>query len=112
MRMAERISRQYDNAKCSSLWEAYRRPSVAKEKAWDYCMDLCKQHDGRGLRVLGYNSSFFTAGFLFNDKETGQLMVMRITAYSDKAYEYVPDEPFNVTDQYGRKMEVTRCQQE
>ncbi len=61
-----------------SIYEAYGRPSDRKEAAWEHCQRLCREHSGRGLKVISKNTSFFTAGFVY--EEEGQPMFMYITA--------------------------------
>lgn len=66
---------------------AYKKPSVAKRRAWNYCKELCAELNGNNLKVVSNNCHFFTAGFQFADKETGVLKYMHITASSDTAVE-------------------------
>lgn len=86
---AEQLSRQYDAARATSLYEVYGRHSAAKDAAWSYCRALCYQHHGRDLRVLTANTFHFTAAFLYEDEETGLTMIMRITKAHDTSYRYV-----------------------
>lgn len=74
---------QYTRSYARSLDDVYGRYSRAKENAWNYCIDLCIRLDGYNLRVISYNQNIFTAGFLFNDKETGVLKFMYITPNYD-----------------------------
>lgn len=83
------VSRQYDCSRMYELRDAYGRWSYAKQKAWEHCKDLCYEYHGRGLKILGANSSFFSAGFLFTDEETGAEKVMKITASGHEAYDYL-----------------------
>ena len=64
-----------------SLHDAYGRFSNAKAEAWRYCEDLMNMYDGEGLKVIGANSSFFSAGFLF--EEDGKKKLMYITHGGD-----------------------------
>ena len=61
-----------------SLFDAYDRPSIHKERAWLYCRDLCAQCNGYGLKVISKNTFIFTAGFLFLSP-SGKQMFMFIT---------------------------------
>lgn len=60
-----------------SLYDAYGRFSNAKAEAWRYCEELKNKYNGEGLKVIGANSSFFSAGFLF--EEDGKQKLMYIT---------------------------------
>ena len=55
---------RYLNSDYWTLWHAYTGPSYNKERAWKYCEDLENKYSGFGLRVIGYNSSTFSAGFI------------------------------------------------
>lgn len=87
--MAEYVSRQYDNSKEDELYKAYGRCSQAKRNAWEHCKALCREYNGTGLKVLGHNCHFFSAGFLFTDEETGVEKIMKITASGHEAYDYI-----------------------
>lgn len=73
--------RRYRNSDCYSLWQAYDSFSRQKEEAWLYCEDLCQKKNGRGLKVIGHNTSFFSAGFEY--EEDGKRMFMYITHGGD-----------------------------
>lgn len=75
----------YSNA--TNLSDVYGRYSTAKARAWNYCKDLMRQHEGWGLRIISHNTRMFTAGFLFTDPETGVLMFMYITKTYDVSVE-------------------------
>ena len=47
-----------------SLDEAYGNYSAAKQRAWNYCENLMKEYDGRGLMILGHNCMTFSVGFV------------------------------------------------
>lgn len=69
----------YQRSNATELFDVYGRYSVYKAHAWDYCQDMMHRHDGWGLRIISHNTNIFTAGFLFNDPETGALKFMYIT---------------------------------
>lgn len=75
----------YNRSEADSLRKVYGRYSDKKERAWDYCKDLCRRYSGERLRVLSHNSFIFTAGFRFTDPETGVLRFMFITPSYDVA---------------------------
>ena len=68
-----------------NLYEAYDSFSSKKAEACEYCKKLCSEKNGRGLKVIGANTSFFSAGFLF--EENGRKKLMYIT----KGYNRVID---------------------
>ena len=49
------ILRSYERSSTYHLSEAYGRFSNKKAEAWEYCEELCRKHDGKGLKVLGTN---------------------------------------------------------
>ena len=76
------IVRAYEWSDKYSLYRAYKSFSQAKAEAWEYCEALCEKKGGRGLKVIGANSSFFSAGFLF--EEDGRKKLMYITKSDDR----------------------------
>lgn len=70
-----------------SLDDVYKSYSTAKARAWRYCEQLCDEHNGTDLKVVGHNCMKFSAGFIFTDKETGVLKYMHITPSYDTAVE-------------------------
>ena len=89
--MAEYVSRQYRVSNMDELYKAYGRASQAKWNAWENCKRLCHEYNGWGLKVIGKNCHFFSAGFLFTDEETGVVRIMKITAYGHEAYDYIQE---------------------
>jgi hypothetical protein len=79
---------KYRTSSDYSLSSVYGRYSDAKARAWRYCEQLCAKHNGWGLKVLSYNTFMFTAGFLFEDPETGVVQFMFITPNYDIAVNY------------------------
>ena len=73
-----------------SLYDCYGSFSHAKARAWEYCENLCRQKEGWGLKVVGHNSCFFSAGFLY--EESGKQMYMHITASKDEPIEITEEE--------------------
>ena len=54
----------YLRSDMTDIYHAYRKPSTAKINAWFCCHNLMMEADGRGLRVIGYNTNTFSAGFI------------------------------------------------
>lgn len=86
-RRSKRKIKDYNWSDMYSLWDAYNSFSQAKEKAWEYCKELCAKHGGRGLKAIGANSSFFSAGFIF-DGDDGKQKFMYITKNYDVVCDY------------------------
>lgn len=86
-RMAKASIASWKRSRDYSLYDAYGRFSSKKAAAWDYCEDLCNKHNGRGLKVVSHNTNIFTAGFEYEDPETGVLMFMFISPNYDVAVE-------------------------
>ena len=70
-----------------SLFDAYENVSRAKYRAWEHCEALCKEHDGWDLKVISHNSFQFTAGFEFENPETGAVSLCIITKSDEFAFE-------------------------
>lgn len=75
---------RYKASELYSLNHAYKHPSIRKENAWNYCINLMHDKCGRGLKILSYNTFMFTAAFLFRDKN-GFWNMMYITPNYDIA---------------------------
>lgn len=61
------------------IFKAYKSPSYAKQRAWNYCKELCREHDGFNLKVVNHGVQLFSAGFEYPDAETGEIKFMFIT---------------------------------
>jgi hypothetical protein len=72
------------NSNYTDLNSAYDRCSKDKRDAWEYCVDLCRRKNGTGLKVISRNSYRFTAGFEFDNPDTGELMFMYISPTYDQ----------------------------
>lgn len=51
------------NSTENTIWKAYGRPSRYKLQAWERCQDIMQEFDGYRLRIVGHNSSAFSAAF-------------------------------------------------
>ena len=61
------------------LSDIYGSYSVAKEHAYNYCLSLCKEFDGRDFRIVGHNCMTFTVQFEFENPLNGCIMLAHIT---------------------------------
>lgn len=69
-----------------NLSDVYKCYSRAKEKAFNYCRELCQKYNGCGLCISSHNSQTFTVMFNFEHPETGREMVAKITRSYNHAY--------------------------
>lgn len=60
----------YFRSTYASIDEFYNRASYNKVRAEKECINRMLEVNGKGYRVLGGNSSFFTCGYLSNDGKT------------------------------------------
>lgn len=73
---------------CVDIFKAYKNPSSAKVRAWEYCKRLCQEHDGFALRIISHGVQTFSVGFCYVGKETGRPCFAYITRDYD-SYCYV-----------------------
>lgn len=55
---------EYNNAKYTSIYHCYCKPSYHKEKAEENCLARCREFNGYGYRVLSFNTCVFIAGYI------------------------------------------------
>lgn len=72
---AANFRRSYNNAPIICLSEAYKNPSISKQRAYADCINKMLEMGGIGLRIMGYNTCFFTVGWRYTDPETGVIML-------------------------------------
>ena len=63
------------------LDDVYGRYSTAKAVAWRDCAQKCAERNGYGLSVIGHNTSYFTAGFVY-DGEMGKMFYVMTPCYN------------------------------
>lgn len=85
---AQEISAKYDRATATCLSDVYGKWSKAKENAFDYCQRLMAEYRGWNLKILSANTFMFTAGFEFENPETGAIAIMYITPSKNEAVEW------------------------
>lgn len=56
--------RRYQVSNNQNLWQVYGSCSAEKIKAFNYCMKLCNDYNGKNLRIVTYNKFQFTCGFI------------------------------------------------
>lgn len=55
------------NSTENTIWKAYSRPSQYKVAAFERCEDIMREFCGYSLRIVGHNSSAFSAAFVTDD---------------------------------------------
>lgn len=65
------------------IYEAYKKPSLAKVRAWEGCKRLCEEFNGWNLKILHAGCQLFSAGFEFAD-EDGVINYMWITKSQER----------------------------
>lgn len=83
----QRYQQKYLDSNDYSLFDVYESVSRKKWEAWEHCEAVCKEHKGWNLKVLSYNSWQFTAGFKFENPETGAISLYIITKSREFAFE-------------------------
>ena len=71
---------EYLKAPRQRVYDVYAKPSVNKLRAERNILDYMLDQDGYGYRVMSYNTSFFTVGYIIRN-EKGKFFVYE-TAYN------------------------------
>lgn len=85
---AANFRRSYNTSLITSLTETYLKPSISKQRAYTDCIKKMFEMGGYGLRIMSYNSNFFTVGWLYTDPETGVTLLNVETAHNSYQIEY------------------------
>lgn len=66
---------QYSRSNDKDIFESYRSPSVAKTRSFYWIKNDCNDKNGKGLKVVAHNCSFYSTVFfyIFLNEETGEL---------------------------------------
>lgn len=70
----------------TTLGEVYKVPSHNKQRAYNYCMGLCKKYDGEQFAITAKNCMCFSVMFIFRNPENGRRMLAHITRDYNHAY--------------------------
>lgn len=54
----------YQQSNYYTLRDCYASYSYAKERAFNYCKELCDKYNGNGLKIISYNIFGFSCGFI------------------------------------------------
>lgn len=68
------------------LSDVYGRWSNEKQKAFDKCVELCMNLNGKSFCITSHNTSYFSVMFDFEHPETGNRMRAHITPSTNHAY--------------------------
>ena len=79
---------EYDNSYNYGLRQCYTSYSYAKGRAEERCRAKMFAMDGYGFKILSFNSQTFTCGWLYEDKETGVIMLNVETYRNTYTIEY------------------------
>ena len=71
---AEKLWNKYCNATCEDIYDAYGRPSAKKVEAFKRCYEIMVHFDGRGMRVIGAGSSYFSCGFRYEEDDKHMIL--------------------------------------
>lgn len=85
---AKSFIQQYDVSIDEYLTDVYDNPSDVKIEAFKTCYRKAVKMNGRFLRILSHNTFTFTVGWLYEEPETGVLMLNVETAYNSYQIEY------------------------
>lgn len=85
IRDAKCLISRHNRSEDYDIFQAYKSSSREKQEAWKYCKNLCEEQNGRNLKIIGKNCSFFSAGFFYTD-ENGKERFMHITKSNDYSY--------------------------
>lgn len=85
---AKAFIHQYDVSIDEYLTDIYDNPSDAKIAAFKTCYRKAVKMNARFLRILSYNTFVFTVAWLYEEPETGVLMLNVETAYNSYQIEY------------------------
>ena len=69
----ERMFLNHRHAIHHTIWDAYDRPSYAKEKAYEWCVEKAQSKGAFEWSIPTHNTFNFTFAFLYVDKETGEI---------------------------------------
>lgn len=85
---AKYFRERYECSYNSSLNMCYKNCSQAKAVAEGRCREKMMIMDGWGFNIFSFNSTTFTCGWLYEDKETGVTMLNVETAYNSYQMEF------------------------
>lgn len=85
---AQAIIEQFNNSVFLSLEDCYISCSADKTLAFSWCIDKCASMGGWRFRIISFNIYAFSCGWLYQDKETGEIMLNVETYRNTYTIEY------------------------
>lgn len=85
---AQGIIERFCSSNFYNLEYCYESCSNAKRNAYDWCVRKCSEMDGWRFRIISFNTMSFTCGWLYEDKETGVIMLNVETYRNTYTIEY------------------------
>lgn len=79
---------EYDSSYNFGLRQCYTSYSYSKGRAEERCRAKMFAMDGYGFKILSFNSQKFTCGWLYEDAETGVIMLNVETYRNTYTIEY------------------------
>lgn len=73
----------------SDIYDVYGKPSYAKVRAFNYCVELAKAYNAYTYKITGANTCTFTFQFAFYRKNTRTGEVKRYIAHITRDYNYL-----------------------
>lgn len=74
----ERYIDAYSKSNAHTLRDVYGKFSDEKDRAYIRCVEMFRDLDGMCLRIIGYNTCFFTVGFTVNHDGAHYLVVITV----------------------------------
>lgn len=85
---AQTLIERFNHSTFVSLDECYKAYSKNKFRAYQSCVIKFFDMRGWGFRIISFNSQTFTCGWLYEDKDTGEIMLNVETYRNTYAIEY------------------------
>ena len=63
-KQAQHFINAYNRSEIYNIYQAYEKPSTAKTRADYNCRLMMESEGGQCYKIIGYNSNYFTAGWL------------------------------------------------
>lgn len=85
---AQEIINRFNNSELFRLSDCYKSYSENKHRAYRVCVERFYKMGGYGFRIISFNTMSFTCGWLYEDKETGVIMLNVETYRNTYTIEY------------------------
>ena len=72
---------RWKKSEITELHQIYSTYSKNKERAFEYCKEMCYRLQGFRFRIISHNTDIFTVGFAYGTSDNLRLRVM--TPYHD-----------------------------